>query len=70
MNDTTLPPELRPTQIFCQVGTRLRFKALAHIDKRTLSGYLDVIAHKLEDEIPPKAFREAIRLVAGNDEGA
>ena len=52
------------TTIYVTVSTRHRLKALAHIDQRTLSKYLELISKQLLATFPNKEKREALEATA------
>ena len=50
-------------QIYAKKSTRTRLKALAHLDNRTLSAYIDELARKQVELIPPRKYSAAVQHV-------
>jgi len=52
------------TGIYVKTNTRTLLKALAHIDNRTLTSYLDILAHTEAAKIRPHTWLKALEAVS------
>jgi len=59
------------TMIYLTTASRTRLKALAYLDDRTLTAYLEVVSRDLVAKVPAKVYRNAVEAVSdGNPENA
>ena len=50
-------------QVYMKKEARIRLKALAYIDNRTLAGYIEELSKKAVKGVSPERYRQAVEAV-------